>query len=143
MRGVGADGGLPVLTWSRGLRCVDGLVLSRAGWLWGAVSPVRPRGRGVSEVGGALPAFFEAAEEVGFDFGGDVAVGLDEPVAEVVAEAARLGDLGDVVGDEPGLWLCRSPWKVSSGRTAEMSRRRSPSQAGRRTRRSKVLRRSG
>lgn len=52
---------------------------------------------------GAAPAVFESADEPVFDFGGDVAVGLDEPVGQVVAESAGLGDFGDVVGDEPGL----------------------------------------
>jgi hypothetical protein len=29
---------------------------------------------------GVLPAVFESADEAVFDFGGDVAVGLDEPI---------------------------------------------------------------
>lgn len=55
----------------------------------------------VAGVGG-VPAVFEGGEELVFDFGGDVAVGLDDTVVEAVAESAGLGDFGDVVGDEPG-----------------------------------------
>ena len=47
-----------------------------------------------------LPASFEFLEEVGFDFGCDVAVDLDQPVGQVMAEAFGLGDFrGDVAVD--------------------------------------------
>ncbi|WP_156960725.1 hypothetical protein [Amycolatopsis taiwanensis] len=49
-----------------------------------------------------MPAVFECGEEPVFEFGGDVTVGLDDAVVEAVSESAGLGDLGDVVGDEPG-----------------------------------------
>jgi hypothetical protein len=45
-------------------------------------------------VDGAAPAEFEGADEAVFDFGCDVAVGLDESVGEVVAESSGLGDFG-------------------------------------------------
>ena len=50
-----------------------------------------------------LPAVLEAVQEPVFDFGGDVAVGFDEPVGQVVAKAAGLGDFRDTVGDQAGL----------------------------------------
>ena len=46
---------------------------------------------------------FEGVEQVVFDLGCDVAVDLDEPVGQVVAQSSGLGDLGDVLGDQPGL----------------------------------------
>lgn len=41
--------------------------------------------------------------EFGLDLRGDVAVDLGEPVGQVVAEASGLGDLEDLVGDQPCL----------------------------------------
>lgn len=76
---------------------------------------VRGRSGGGVAVLGGVPAMFEVREESLFEFGGDVAVGLDDAVVQVVAEAAGLGYFGDVVGDEPCLWLWRSPWKVRPG----------------------------
>jgi hypothetical protein len=52
---------------------------------------------------GLVPAAFERADQGTFDLGGDVAVGLDDSITEMVAEASGLGDFGDAVGDEPGL----------------------------------------
>ncbi|SFB49549.1 hypothetical protein SAMN05216266_11458 [Amycolatopsis marina] len=58
---------------------------------------------GVGEPGGGgVPAVFEGGEESVFDFGGDVAVGLDDAVVEVVPEWAGLGDFGDLVGASSG-----------------------------------------
>jgi hypothetical protein len=90
-----------------------------------------------------VPAVLECVEKSVFDFGCDVAVGLDEAVGEVVAEASGLGDFGDVVGDEPGLVtvsqaVVRPGW-IGSVRTVGLVWWL-PSAAGRRTRRSKVLR---
>jgi hypothetical protein len=65
------------------------------GWSWGVV--------------GAAPAVFESADEPVLDLGGDVAVGLDEPVRQVMAKSPCLGDFGDVVGDEPGLVTVPQP----------------------------------
>jgi hypothetical protein len=53
-------------------------------------------------VSGVVPAVFQGGEKLVFDFGGDVAVGLDDAVVEPVAESAGLSDFGDMVGDEPG-----------------------------------------
>ena len=56
-----------------------------------------------AEVGvGVAPAGFQPVEETLFDFGGDVGVGLDDAVVEVVSEPSGLGDLGNAVGDQPG-----------------------------------------
>lgn len=54
-------------------------------------------------VGGGVPAVLGGGEETVFDFGGDVTVGLDDPVIDAAAESAGLRDLGDLVGNEPGL----------------------------------------
>jgi hypothetical protein len=48
-------------------------------------------------------AAFQYVEQMSFDLGCDVAVGLDEAVGQVVAQSSGLGDLGDVLGDQPGL----------------------------------------
>ena len=50
-----------------------------------------------------------------FDFGGDVGVGLLDPVAQDVAEPAGLGDLGDAVGDHPGLVAVAQPVEGQPG----------------------------
>jgi len=47
------------------------------------------------DVIGASPPKFKRAGEAVFDFGGDVAVGLDESVGQVVAEASGLRDFGN------------------------------------------------
>jgi hypothetical protein len=52
---------------------------------------------------------FEAADESGFDFECDVAVDLDQPVGEVVAESFGLGDFGNVISDEPRLVTVPQP----------------------------------
>ena len=65
--------------------------------------------------GGVLPPAFESLKEAAFDFGGDMAVDLDEAVGEVVAQAFGLGDFGDAVGDEPGLVAVPQPMKGQSG----------------------------
>jgi len=65
----------------------------------------------VDRCGGALPAELESADEAVFDFRGDVAVGLHEPVTEMVTEAPRLGDFGDV----PRRWsTCRLCWNSTA-----------------------------
>ncbi|WUE24565.1 hypothetical protein OHA47_08965 [Streptomyces sp. NBC_00498] len=51
---------------------------------------------------GSVPAGFESGEEPGVDAVGDVGVDVVDAF-EGVAEAAGLGDVGDVVLDEPGL----------------------------------------
>nr|WP_235999413.1 hypothetical protein [Qaidamihabitans albus] len=58
---------------------------------------------------GSVPAAFEGGEESVFDFGGDMAVGLDDAVVEAVPESAGLGDFGDLVGDEPGFVAVAQP----------------------------------
>jgi hypothetical protein len=46
---------------------------------------------------------FESVDHAAFDLGCDVAVDLHEPVGQVVAQSSGLGDLGDVLGDQPPL----------------------------------------
>src|SRR5690349_20720180 len=64
---------------------------------------------GLADPLGVLPALLEHLEEAVLDLGGDLAVGLDEPVGQVVPEPGGLGDLWDAVGDQPGLVATRSP----------------------------------
>jgi hypothetical protein len=65
---------------------------------------------------GVLPAAFEAVEQSGLDFGGDVAVDLDQAVGEVARRLAWR--FGDAVGDEPDLVA------VSESATSGLRRRR-------------------
>jgi hypothetical protein len=67
-------------------------------------------------VAGIEPGLFEGGLDAGFDFVGDVAVDLGDAFVQAVAEASGLSDFGDAGGDEPGLWLWRSSWKVKPGR---------------------------
>jgi hypothetical protein len=48
-------------------------------------------------------ALFQGVEQVSFDLGCDVAADLDQAIRQVMAQSASLGDLGNVVGDEPCL----------------------------------------
>jgi hypothetical protein len=61
--------------------------------------------------------------------GGDVAVDAAD-AAEAVAEAAGLGDFGDVVFDEPGFVVWRRSWKCMPGRIGGVPRWGSPVTAG-------------
>jgi hypothetical protein len=90
-----------------------------------------------------LPAVFESADKAVFDFGGDVAVGLDQPIGEVVAQPPGLGDFGDAIGDKPGLVTVAQPVEGEPGPGGPVPFCGLPSTAGRNTRRSKSLRRSG
>lgn len=67
-------------------------------------------------VAGVKPGLLERGLDAGFDFVGDVAVDLGDASVEAVVAASGLGDFGDAGGDEPGLWLWRSSWKVRPGR---------------------------
>ena len=83
------------------------LVMMLAGFAvlvsWGRCRRIQPvRGRTGGGVAGVEPGVFEGGLEAGFDGVGDVAVDLDDVFVESVAEAAGLGDFGDVGGDEPG-----------------------------------------
>lgn len=53
--------------------------------------------------GGVLPPSLQHSQQLGFDLRGDVAVGLDQPISQVVAQTFGLRDLGDAVGDQPRL----------------------------------------
>lgn len=64
---------------------------------------------------GFLPPAFQSVQEAGFDFGGDVAVDLDQTVGQVVAQAFGLSDFGDAVSDEPGLVTVPQPVKGQPG----------------------------
>lgn len=66
-------------------------------------------GVGRDSRGGVVPVVFERVEQLVFHGGGNVGVGLDDSVIEVVAEPSCLDDFGNTGGDEPVLWLCRSP----------------------------------
>lgn len=120
--GVGAQRGSRV-------GCTAGWLLASVGWPVGLV--------------GAVPAEFEAADEAVFDFGCDVAVGLDEPVTEMVTEASGLADFGDVAGDEPGLVAVPESVEGQAGSNCRGAFPVVAVTAGRNTRRSKSLRRSG
>jgi hypothetical protein len=73
---------------------VHGREASDAGWV-----AVWAGWRGASRVRG------------GARFRGDVAVGLHEPISEMVTEAPSLSDFGNVIGDEPGLMAMPEPMK--------------------------------
>lgn len=75
----------------------------------------RLRWRCVAGVLGGVPAVFEVSQEPAFEFGGDVAVGLDDAVVQVVAQAAGLGDFRDVVGDQPGFVAVAQPVEGQAG----------------------------
>ncbi len=60
-------------------------------------SPIRMR-----RTLGCVPPAFQSSEQALVEVGGDVGVGLDDPVGQVMPEPAGLGDLGHAVGDEPG-----------------------------------------
>src|SRR6476659_9635949 len=64
---------------------------------------------------GGVPAGLERVEEPLLDLGGDVGVGLDNPVLQVMAEPAGLRDLRHAVGDEPGLVTVPEPVKSEPG----------------------------
>lgn len=64
---------------------------------------------------GLLPPLFQPAQQSCLDLGCDVAVGLDQPVGQVVSEAFGLGDLGDAVGDQPRLVAVPQPVKGQAG----------------------------
>lgn len=69
--------------------CTAGGLRAVVGWPLGVV--------------GALPAEFKPADETELDFGRDVAVGLDQPIGQVVAQPLGLRDFGNIIGDQPGL----------------------------------------
>jgi hypothetical protein len=62
-----------------------------------------------------LPALFERLQETVFDFWGDVAVGLYEPVGQVLTEASSLRDLRNTVSDQPGFVTVPQPVKRQAG----------------------------
>jgi hypothetical protein len=93
--------------------------------------------------GGALPAEFKSADEALFDFGGHVAVGLDQPIRQVMAQPPGLRDFGNTVGNEPGFMAMAQAVEGEPRPNRPVPFFGSPSTAGRNTRRSKSLRRSG
>ena len=95
-----------------------------------------------------VPAVLQALDQPGFGFGGDVGVGLLDPITEDVPEPTGLGDFGDAVGDYPALVAVAETVKGQSGlaastRTVARGRWRVPSTAGRSARRPKLLLRCG
>jgi hypothetical protein len=84
--------------WKVGVGGVAGPAAGADVWSCDGFSPGGLRGA----VGdGFVPSVLEALEQAVLDFGGDVGVGLLDPVAQDVPEASGLGDLGDAVGDHP------------------------------------------
>ena len=81
----------------------------------GAAGDLPPRGLMGAVGDGFVPAVLQPGEQAVFDFGGDMGVGLSDLVVEDVAQSAGLGDLGDVVGDHPGLVAVSEPVEGQAG----------------------------
>jgi hypothetical protein len=65
-----------------------------------------------------VPAALAVIQQPPLDLRGDVGVGLDHPVVQVLPEPAGLAISGAPPAISQVLWLCRSPWKVNPGRIA-------------------------
>ncbi|NIH79661.1 hypothetical protein FHX46_002191 [Amycolatopsis viridis] len=52
---------------------------------------------------GVVPAAFQAVQQAGLDFSGEVGIDVTDLVGDPVPQPPRLGDFGNAVGDHPGL----------------------------------------